>query len=101
LGGVEFHAKLATRGRVHIPKIVVEQRMLWKETLIYVRVLLRGQFRTVEFDTEVRSGFCFVITQDELNVLQAEHGALLLLVKFRRPPAFSIQSSLEVKSYLT
>jgi len=74
---VEFHAKLATRGRVYIPKVVVERWMLWKETPIHVRVLLRGQLRSVEFDTKVRSGFCFVIPQNELKVLQAERGALL------------------------
>jgi len=74
---VEFHAKLATRGRVYIPKVIVERWMLWRDTLIYVRVLLRGQLRSVEFDTRVRSGFCFVIPQNELKVLHAERGALL------------------------
>jgi len=74
---VEFHAKLTTRGRVYIPKTIVERRMLWRDTLIHVRVLLRGQLRSVEFDTRVRSGFCFVIPENELKVLQAERGALL------------------------
>ncbi len=74
---VEFHARLATRGRVYIPKVIVERWMLWRDTLIYVRVLLRGQLRSVEFDTRVRSGFCFVIPQNELKVLHAERGALL------------------------
>jgi len=46
---VEFHAKLTTRGRVYIPKTIVERWMLRKDTLIRVRVLLRGGFRSVEF----------------------------------------------------
>ena len=76
-GRVEFHAKLATRGRVYIPKVTVERWMLWRDTPIHVRVLLRGQLRSVEFDTRVRSGFCFVIPENELRVLQAERGAML------------------------
>ena len=87
---IEFHAKLATRGRVYIPKIMVERWMLWKETPIHVRVLLRGQLRSVEFDARVRSGFCLVIPQNELKVLQAEDGAYSLLkvhmcLRFRLP----------------
>jgi len=33
---VGFHARLATRGRVYIPKVVVERWVLWKETLIHI-----------------------------------------------------------------
>ncbi len=74
---VEFHTRLATRGRVHIPKVIVERWMLWRDTLIHVRVLLCGQLRSVEFDTRIRSGFCFVIPENELKILQAERGAML------------------------
>jgi len=41
---VEFHAKLATRGRVYIPKIMVERWVHWKDALTHFRVLLCGDF---------------------------------------------------------
>ena len=102
-GRVEFHAKLATRGRVYIPKVIVERWTLWRDTPIHVRVLLRGQLRSVEFDTRVRSGFCFVIPQNELRVLQAERGAMLRVdvsrVDVQRPNSTSA-SSWQDRSFL-
>ncbi len=39
---VEFHAKLATRGRVYIPKIMVERWMLWKDTPIHEKRVVQA-----------------------------------------------------------
>jgi len=39
---VEFHMRLATRGRVHIPKVIVEQWRIWKDTLIHEKRLLQA-----------------------------------------------------------
>jgi len=56
---VRFHVKLSSRGRVYVPKRVVESAELWLETRIHVQVL-KG-FRSAEFDAQVRRGFSFTI----------------------------------------
>ncbi len=72
---VRFHAKLSSKGRVYIPKRVVESAELWLETKIHVRVY-KG-FRSVEFDARVRRKFSFTIPKSELAVLLAEEGDVL------------------------
>jgi len=70
-----FHANLSSRGRVYIPKRVVESAELWLETRIHVRVY--GGFRSVEFDARVRRKFIFTVPKSELAVLGAEPGDVL------------------------
>jgi len=75
LEGIRFHAKLSSRGRVCIPKRVVESAELWLETRIHVWVY-KG-FQSVEFDAEVRRKFIFTVPKSELAVLGAERGDVL------------------------
>ena len=73
--GIRFHAKLSSKGRVYIPKRVVESAGLWLGTRIHIRVY-KG-FRSVEFDARVRRKFSFTIPKSELEVLRAEQGDVL------------------------
>jgi len=72
---IRFRAKLSSRGRVYIPKRVVESAELWLETRIRVRVY-KG-FRSVEFDARVRRKFIFTVPKSELAVLGAERSDVL------------------------
>jgi len=73
--GIGFHVRLSSKGRVYIPKRVVESAELWLGSRIHVRVF-KG-FRSAEFDAKVRCMFSFTIPRSELAVLRVEQGDVL------------------------
>ena len=74
---MSFHARLASRGRVYIPKRIVEEAMLWVGSRIRVSARSIYSQWPVEFKARVRSGFCFTIPSPELESTGAKHQGLL------------------------
>jgi len=78
LEGVGFHARLCTRGRVCIPKFVVESYGLWVGTRIRVHAhLIERASKYISFGAMVRRGFIFTIPEQELAVLKGSPRDLL------------------------
>ena len=75
---VEFHVKLGTRGRVCIPKLLVESYRLWVGTKIKAWAKLEERYsKLIKFESRIRHGFVFTIPFNERRLLKAKTGDIL------------------------
>lgn len=75
---IEFHAKIDARGRIHIPKILVESYRLWVGTKIRAHARMEERYsKLISFESKIRCGFVFTIPFIERRLLKAKPGEIL------------------------
>ena len=85
---IKFHTKLGTRGRVHIPKTIVEWYQLWEGTRIHCKIWAEEARNMERIYAQIRAGFYFTIPLNALRALEAHPGELLeiTILEWLSPP---------------